>query len=396
MFDLSSRGASNTPALHTEDKKNGKGSLRILVDWVGFTLSADVSRVSALYHVKKFFADHLGISEECWKPGRKNYEGYADSLVYENINIYYNGAENQGVHVDITGQGCRFLDIQMAKLRLQDSKLPAGKQKPRIHNWRDFFSCLYHSGKYSFTRVDVACDDFVGFLNVEKMFRKCLRGEIRMKFRSWRPDGNFDSNGRTSGITLYFGSPDSRLNVVFYEKNKQLKVDYHWTRCEIRFKKQRANEFVKEMLEKQDYDVGVIAAGILKNYLTFIEPSETDTNKWRWEVSPFWTDFLEGVPRLQIAAALPDRTIQKSRRWIDDQVSRTIARLYFAYKDINDNWFQEIFMNGFFKLNEEDLRMIEDFRRIYGKDYKLELAESFPFNQKVNQKENERSENERS
>ncbi|HER2159139.1 TPA: hypothetical protein VJS26_001748, partial [Streptococcus pyogenes] len=88
------------------------------------------------------------------------------------------------------------------------------------------------------------------------------------------------------------------------------------------------------------------------------------------------------VPRLQIASALPDRSIIKSKKWIDEQVSRTIARLFFAYQDISDDWMTEILQNGAMKLDEEDLRMIEEFRRIYGKDAQKTLAKDFAFTQK--------------
>lgn len=353
MSKNDSRGHSNTPALCTTSLSSQNARLKILIDWVGFTLNPDVARLDT---VLNFFRDHLFIEKSFWENGRRNYEGYAQSLVYENINIYYNGAENQGIHVDITGQGCRFIDIQMQKLRVQEGI---------IIDWYEILELIHEDINYKFTRIDIACDDYVGYLNVEELFQKSLKGELTMKFRSWSPDGKFKSNGLSNGISLYYGSDDSRFQVVFYEKNKQLKLDYHWTRCELRFRKQRANEFVRDVLKSKSMPIGVIAGGILKEYITFREKHETDSNVRRWEESPFWLNFLSGIPKLKIASQRPDRNIVKSRKHLQDQWSRTIARLYFAYQDINDKWLEEILWDGYDKLNAEDKRQIEEFRRMY-------------------------------
>lgn len=372
-------GSSNTPVVCTDRTLGSIAPLRILIDWVGFTFMLDGTRVS---EVLEFFEDYLGIDRKLFKTGRRNYEGYASSLVFENINIYYQGASNQGIHVDITGQGCRYLDYMYEKLRVQDEKFLQNHGLLRVHNWRDMLLLLFHTEEIKLTRLDIACDDFHGYLDIQHMFEKCLAGEITMKFRSWTPYGKFDSDGKSNGLTLYFGSDQSDIQCTIYEKNKQLKLDYHWTRVELRFKHQRAEEMIKQILFSDHMDIGVHFAGVLKNYLTFRVKNENDSNKRRWAVAPWWDNFLRGVPRLQIASALPDRSILKSKKWLNEQVSRTIARMYFAYQDISDNWLQEIFQNGALKLDEEDLRMIEEFRRLYGKDSQKILAKDFAFNQK--------------
>lgn len=377
MGELSSLGLSNTQAQRTE----GEIHIRLLIDWVGFTLNADVSRLSDLLTI---FEIGLGINKDDWKSGRKNYEGYADSLVFENINIYFNGAENQGLHVDFTGQACRFLDVQYEKLRVQGQKLRVqenimlSKAKLNVEpfkNWSDFFSYFYNLKDCKFTRVDLAADEFSGLLNLQDIFYKCLLGELTMKFKSWRPDGKFDSNGQTNGITLYFGSPDSRMNCVMYEKNKQLGLDYHWTRVELRFKKIRANEIVKEML-KGEFAIGEIFLGQLRHYLKFRDRNENDSNKRRWKESQWWIDFLNNVEPLKIASALPDKSIVKTRNWWETQISRSLAKLYFAYQDIDDNWLEDIFRQGLSKLDESDLLQIKSFRELYSdRNKKLYLEE---------------------
>ncbi|MEI2442646.1 replication initiation factor domain-containing protein [Priestia megaterium] len=378
MENTEQPGLSNTPVVRTSSVPTSPASLRILIDWLGFTFKSDETRVS---DVLAFFEDYLGINPKWFKPGRKNYEGYANSLVFENINIYYQGALNQGIHVDLTGQGCRYLDFIYEKLRVQDEKFLNKHGKLRVHNWYDMLELLWCMEDVSFTRLDIACDDFHGYLDIMHMFKKCLDGELTMKFRSWSPNGKFDSDGHSHGLTLYFGSKQSDIQCRIYEKGKQLKVDYHWNRVELQFSKRRCEEMVKQILSNKNMEIGVHFAGVLKNYLTFRVPNEKDSNKRRWPVATWWDNFLRGVPRLQIASALPDRSIVKSKKWIDEQVSRTIARLFFAYQDISDDWMADVLKSGMMKLDEEDLRMIEEFRRLYGKNAQKVLKENFAFTQ---------------
>lgn len=383
-------GYSNTPVLRTDKELGQTAQLRILFDWVGFTFK---SELISIYDVMEWFENYLGIDREAFQAGRKNYEGYASSFVFENINIYYEGASNQGIHVDITGQGCRFLDFYFQKLRVQDYKMLTSSYNTKIHSWYDLLELLHLSEDIKFTRLDIACDDLYGYIDIYHVFKKCLAGEFTSKFRSWTPYGKFDTDGNSNGLTLYFGSDDSDLQCTFYEKNKQLKLDYHWTRIELRFKQKRASELVNMILmSDNNQEIGIYVAGVLKNYLTFRVKNEKDSNKRRWKVAPWWDNFLRGIPKLQIASALPDRSIIRSRKWIDNQVSRSFARLYFAYQDINESWLKEVLEDGINKLNQEDLNQIEEFRRLYGKNAQKLLKEDFPINMEQNKKDSEQFE----
>lgn len=390
MGASSNRGHSNTPVVRTDSISTQRASLRILIDWLGFTFNSDDISV---YHVLDFFEGYLGIDRKAFKPGRKNYEGYASSLVFENINIYYEGSSNQGIHVDLTGQACRFLDYYFQKLRVQDQNSLLKDRMWRVHNWNDLLMLLFEDERIKFTRLDIACDDMSGYIDIMHVFQKCLAGEMTMKFRSWTPYGKFDSDGKSNGLTLYFGSDQSDIQCTFYEKNKQLNLDYHWTRIELRFYKKRALEMIKKILFT-NHDIGIHFAGVLKNYLTFRIKNDKDSNKRRWKVAPWWDTFLAGVPRLQIASALPDRSIMRSKKWVSDQVSRTIARLFFAYQDIDDNWMSKILQEGVMKLDQEDLHMIEEFRRLYGKDANKFLEKDFAFDMKKESSGNEDSQTE--
>lgn len=370
-------GYSNTRVVNTIKDNSERPSLRCLFDWLGFTFKSDDIRIT---DVVQWFDNHLCIRPDDWSPGRRFYQGYADSFVFENITIYYNGADNQGIHVDISGQGCRYIDLHYQKLRIQADK-NISDNKFIFFNWKELFTYLSLSEDINITRIDIAADDFSNYIDVSYLFYKSLNGELTMKFRQWRPDGRFNSDGKTDGITLYYGSNHSDLQLTIYEKNKQLGLPYHWTRLELQFRRKRAENVVRKILDSDD-PVGIIFAGVLKNYLTFRDRNNKDDNKSRWPVSAFWDKLLKDIEPVKVSSAMPDRSIIKSHDWMYKQVSRTMARLFFAFQDYDENWIRDIIEDGFTKLNNDDKRMIEEFRRIY-KDKKRNRKKSVPLENRI-------------
>lgn len=356
--DNGSGGHSNTPAQRTDRT----GTIKVLLDWLGFTfLDEEVS----LDAVLRIFNELLHIDFTDWKPGRQNYEGYANSLVFENINIYFDGASNQGIHVDITGQGCRYIETIFRKLRVQLSESQT--------YWFDLIKAFRYSGA-KYTRIDIAIDDLGQHYSVPYIYEKLRKGEATSKFKSWTPDGYFGFDGQAkNGMTIYFGSDVSRFQVCMYEKAKQLGIeDTEWTRTELRFRHERSEEFINRVLDNTtediQWDIGIYAAGILKDYITFREPNEKDSNKRRWKVSPFWEQFLEGVEPLRLTTALPDRSIHRTASWFKDQVSKSYIMMELAFYGIRDEWKDEMLNIGAKKLTKRDLEIVSEYRRLYAND----------------------------
>lgn len=372
-----SGGVSNTPAQRTD--KSGK--IRCLLDWLGFTFlpperedldeeARSIKGYTFLDDVLRFFYDHLQISFTDWLPGRQNYEGYANSLTFENINIYFDGAVHQGFHVDITGQGCRYVELIYQKLRVQKSDKPM--------YWYDLILALRQCG-VKFTRIDIAIDDFAEYFTVPYIFGKLINGELTSKFKSWSPDGNFGMDGKAkTGMSLYFGSDQSRFQVLMYEKAKQLGLDNtSWTRTELRFKHERAGEFIEIILANfttyRHFDLGVLAAGVLKDYITFRDPNPKDSNKRRWKVSPFWSEFLEGMEPLRLTSALPDRSVLRMASWFKQQVSKSFVIMHLAFRGINDDWEDNMIKAGLKKLTPRDIEIAMEYRRLFDTDAILKL-----------------------
>jgi phage replication initiation protein len=368
-----SPGTSNTWAQNALATRNALESFKhldILIDWVGFTFTNTKITINL---VLTAFKKYLGIDLGAWKAGRKNYEGYAQSLNYENINIYYMGDEKQGIHVDMTGQGCRFVETKFAKN--SDLRKVQSEVTNRIYElikWQEvIYVILRLKGK--FTRLDIAIDDHFGYFTVTDIFRKVLAGELTMKFKSWSPDGYFDSNGQAKqGLSIYFGSDQSRFQILMYEKNKQLGLDEKWTRTELRYFNERANEMARDIVNQKndrEKDIGIIAAQNLAHYIQFRDTG-TSKQKTRWNISSFWEEFLKGIEPKRLTTALPDRSIIRMRSWVNKQVSKSLAMMMFAYQDIDDDWMREIMQEGYTKLSKEDLLIIEEYRRMYANEQK--------------------------
>ena len=57
----------------------------------------------------------------------------------------------------------------------------------------------------------------------------------------------------------------------------------------------RAEEF-----SKLDLPIGEAFAGVLLNYLRFVEPNEDDSNKGRWSMTEYWAELIGDAGRIKI------------------------------------------------------------------------------------------------
>lgn len=347
----SNRGAQNTE----------RDTLRALVDWVSCTFSTvqDAHEIITL----------LDLPKDKFKLYENGKYGYKSHYRFGHIAIYFDGPDDAGVFLDISGQGCREYEAF-------DSK-----------SWSQLFNDILPL-KYNFTRLDVAIDDFADFLHLPTLKRKVRDGAVRSRFKtSMEVRKTKVSDGSSSGETLYFGSAQSRIQIRFYDKlleqvSKNKKVDEnikHWTRVEVQLRKEHANA-VAIVIAKHERDIGGVVKGILHNYVTFCVKSTKDTNKSRWNVARWWHYFLDDVEKLSLSQVAPDRSIQRSEDWIKRQTTTSWATVYTAY-DGDMNKFMNYLIDGTHKMDDKHLDMINRFRLENGYPL-LTLAE---FHDKLNQ-----------
>jgi phage replication initiation protein len=282
------------------DGNTGAVTSKGLVDWLACTFHE-----RSLEHVKLLF----GAGQD-WQAADRGGLGYVSCLFRGDVRVYYAGSVGMGVHVEVTGKGCRQLEAeQVIDAGSLAMGLPGG--------WTAFLGELSEHGA-RFTRVDLAVDDREGLLSLEVIEQSIAAGDIVSRFREGRVINDYDfRTGRQSGKTAYLGSPKSLMFVRIYDKAAQTGENFHWVRVELQARKERACQLVEQVIKH-----GLAAAlSVLRNYVDFKVPGTTETlakNNGRRPSAAWWLAFLDAAERLRLSTAPAVRTLQ--------QIAETVLR----------------------------------------------------------------------
>ncbi|HEN0625047.1 TPA: replication initiation factor domain-containing protein [Streptococcus agalactiae] len=213
--------------------------------------------------------------------------GYTGFESFNHINLYYAvDDDQQGTLIEMTGQGCREFEWYLIN-----------EQK---RSWTDFFKKCYEfsssfEDKYfdrkdfvRFTRIDIALDEHyseIGNYDLGRLNEKKEAGLISRKAKKYRfIDG--ESNKKSDGKTIYFGTRQSDVMLSFYEKDYEqcakLKLElstYHKlyglkNRYEIRLNGDASNKFIFDHIHKKT-DIGLEAIKVLNYQLQVFEMKDS-------------------------------------------------------------------------------------------------------------------------
>lgn len=340
-------GSSNTP-LHSTLRK----PLEACVDWFSCTFLENI------YSEQFCELLHLKISDfEVRKLDEKNEYDYR--FTYQNLITISTRAETEDkkayTHIDIKGQGCRWLENNWQ----------------HNFNWTDYFNIMRSIYTiHHLTRLDVAIDDYVGKLNITTLHRKMREKQFRSTagIRSWRyiESGDVASDKTLNGQTLYIGKGD--IEFRFYDKYAQLSnslipipedVEF-WNRYEIQLRHERA-EVVMNMIADGNLEIGYLVKSIMNEYLCFLIPSKTDVNKSRWAVCGFWSNFLGDVGGVRLTMQPVEKTVERTRNWIEHQASISLAVLDECFND-SGFYFKNLIEQGRQKMTKQHEHMIKTFK----------------------------------
>lgn len=244
--------------------------------------------------------------------------GYRKKAVFEHIQIYYEGhSESMGIFINLSGQGCRQLEEVLERLSM---------------TWQDFFRYV-RGYEINITRLDIAIDDFKGYFKIKQIEKSIKSGCVTSRFRTAR---NFEEHllidGSTLGQTIYFGK--SEVIIRFYDKYQErlarnilLQEDVKfWQRTEIQLRGDRAVAAV-DVIIHENHNLGDFVRGVLNKYLAF-KIKGNDSNKARWKNTRWWDSFLNGVGKISLSMQAPDKSVMRTKHWIDNQVVGSFAMLY--------------------------------------------------------------------
>lgn len=240
----------------------------VLYDWLSFT-TKDYSPEDLICAI--------GLSHVPWEI-IKGAHGYRDRKYFGSISVHYNGRDDMGVWLEMSGQGCRTFET-MSNL-----------------SWADLFSFIERNGCHM-TRLDVAFDDHSGLFEMDEV--KSDWDADNFVCRSRISDVQGRKDGGVPAWSFYFGSMKSDVLIRIYDKAKERHCaeGTHWNRIELQLRGDRATRFMKLNLS-----IGEAFSGVLLNYLRFVVPTDTDDNKWRWPMTDYWLRVLEVVTPISIYA----------------------------------------------------------------------------------------------
>lgn len=299
-----------------------------LVDWLSFTIQ-DTQK----YSVENIISDLLKIDKDKFTDLKKGHHGYLSQKAYDNIRIYSNGLEGMGIHVQMSGSGCRLFE----------GTYPG--------TWKDFFREIKnYGGKPS--RLDMAIDDKKGYLDLDLMIEKLNKREIVTKFTKYRKisDGDFDY--AKEGKTLYLGSMKSDIFFRIYDKSYEqmqkgmdstknefeknafyeVGMNSHWVRFELQMRNEIACNMFEQIVNSECENLFTYVAGVIKDKVRFVDPNPNDENKWRWEESLFWKKFMKGVEKLKISKRPKKKTLEEVMNHFEKQWAPTMATIFTFYE----------------------------------------------------------------
>lgn len=247
---------------------------------------------------------------------------YRESAVNGKIMILWNGsAENMGVHVEMSGQGCRQYELIRGE----------------SFTWSEFFrELLPYDIKVS--RLDLALDDYSGILNIRRMYNLAKKGCLlvpRVNVAKYIETIDLKT-GETLGQTFYIGK--ANWIVRFYDKlqerlGKGLECEHSfWNRYEIEMRNDLATNVFKYLCSEGS-EVGYFVKSFLKTKIDYKVKHKTDSNRSRWKTQPFWEKFLNDVEEIEFIKKEVPYTVEKSFNWVDKQVLGTYAMLDIAIGD---------------------------------------------------------------
>ncbi len=276
----------------------------ILFDWLTFTCRYDsVNTV----------CDLLGLVHVTWEHMEKGRNGYRQRMCFENISILYDGAENMGICVDMTGKGCRAFESYSTR------------------GWSALFSDLLYGldeESINVTRLDVAFDDHIGLLDIDRLRDDTDEHMYVSRSRTWMVQYG------SQGTTIYHGSAKSNMYIRIYDKAAEQGVDGHWIRVEMQMRDEIAVGYVRGL---DDRDAGTQFRGVLHNYLRYVVDPGTDVNMSRWPMADYWETLLDGVAAVRVWSAPGlEYTIWRLQSYVIDQAGNALDCYLqiFGYEDL--------------------------------------------------------------
>lgn len=325
---------------------------RILIDWFSFS-----SRLDDL----NSFLYLIGM-QDCHFELLPGVCGYSERYYFGGISIHvagygstiFKGAATQrvvsGAWLEMSGEGCRTFETY------------------GNGDWQMLLDYVVkNSDHITVNRLDLAYDDFLGYLDIDRIAADTRAHNYVSKFRSYPQI--IESVGESeSALTVTHGRMGSDVFIRIYDKRlEQNAQDFtdHWVRSEIMLRHDRAASAIDLLTDQYDYKDGIrymispkkeideMYFLIMNNYLRFIVPSGTDSNRWRAPLADHWEKFCNSVTKFRISlftAPGDDYSLIK----MDNYVENVLSGVIYTYVTIHGvDKMLDICNSNFYKLSDK-------------------------------------------
>ena len=296
-----------------------------LIDWLTVTFK-DISP-----EVIKMM---LGLSGEEWLTKQSFKNGYPVDTFFGNIHIWY-GADDPQYYTDGFNEQGKWITAEMKArtdmgvcLNLSGPGCRCFEEHSTV-GWLSLFEMIdkYHG---NITRLDIAYDDHMGVIDIYRFAYDIKERNYRSKAKYadvlWSDDQETD----IQGITVYIGKKSSDVLIRVYDKAAERGFkDRHWIRVELQLRHDRAVAALQQLLQRES--IGVVGAGILRNYLTVCVPSG-DSNKSRWPVAYYWERILGQMETIRLWSA-PGEPYNFHKA--EDQMIKQYCQFLLTFKEIH-------------------------------------------------------------
>ena len=298
----------------------------LVVDFLNFTYPLETD--SVLDGLKLLLGDD-------WQEMEKPFYGYRAGARCGNIVLLWAGSTDaMGIHVQISGQGCRELEGRHSAAGGGDL------------DWRTWFFHRVKEGA-RFSQTHMAFDDLDGMISVQQVTDAFRAGQCVTRFSTFEPRETFGASGERTSQGFYFGKRAQDTSICIYDKKleqehkdkgKAIDVEEYerkvkamengWTRVELRNRNKRSHALVLRIIEE---GWGIVA-GVLRGYLDIRVP-EADTNKSRWSTVSWWDKFCSFASRARLIVEGVVKTMQTQLAWLDRQVGTVLAMVNTVLPD---------------------------------------------------------------
>ena len=332
---------------------------RIIIDYLSLTFplqldGAENERIKAMTLVqifKQYFKlDDCQIEESGYSVNNYRYQYIFSDYIYLRIAGPQNDFGEKTCQLELRGEGCREFERI-----LPDT------------TWYEFIMFLLTFSP-TFKRIDVTIDDLSGEeMKLEYLFNKVKKNEFTSVFKS-EPKyyGMLDQ-----GLTINMGSRKSMIELCIYDKlyqqkslGKPVESDY-WCRYEMRFRQDKANSVILELLNNYvneeipvyGLDLKLFATKTLYGILDIKEKNNYNSeHQKKAPTDSKWKNFLETSEKGILPKATPRISTSETRyNYIMPK-----AKMIFLEWMIDCDFNLEVFIERFLT---EELKLLKNTSR---------------------------------